>query len=512
MIKLKLSILFIFLFIASNNLLALTLNKMQVNSKQDEPLDAVIDVIYSKGDNASNLKPAIASKENYEANGLSRLSIHSDINIRLEDGASGAKIFLTSKEIVKDPFLDLLIQIDSEKGRVYKEYTVLLEPPAPKTSIKELIKDKNREEGVVEKKDEAIKVKNEPVKKAQQDVKNVKKLNKQKEDKFKILRSGKGKTLYQIARENKSSGVTTEQMVLAIYRSNPKAFSEENVNTLINNKKLRIPPVSYFENHSHLEARKILREQNTEWKKNIKKILKPKKIIKVSTQEDVKIKQLEKELREAKNKLESLLNISNTSKIEQKSSYLDEKKATDKILPKQEQAKDLVKEPTEQVGLKNKKEAFESESTSKEEVVDKEKIITQAESDEKNDDVFVSSISDIDQNKIDETEIVTPGPKGFETIHVLLLVLFFILLFGLFIVISRRKASERNQALRSFVDENESTSGAESSIDPLDLSSSKGVDLGNIEPISVPNKTEGYDKDATSQKIKKNNLPISDDD
>ena len=82
----------------------------------------------------------------------------------------------------------------------------------------------------------------------------------------------------------------------------------------------------------------------------------------------------------------------------------------------------------------------------------------------------------------------------------------------MFVVKSRRKASERNQTLRSFVDENETTSGAESSIDPLDLSSSKGVDLGNIEPISVPNKTEGYDKDATSQKIKKNNLPISDDD
>ena len=141
-LKFKLFILFLFFTVTSNTLFALTLNKMQVNSKQDEPLNAVIDVVYSKGDKASNLKPAIASKENYEANGLSRLPIHSDIQIRLEDSAKGGKIFLISQDIVKDPFLDLLIQIDSEKGRVYKEYTVLLEPPSPKISIKEVKRSK----------------------------------------------------------------------------------------------------------------------------------------------------------------------------------------------------------------------------------------------------------------------------------------------------------------------------------------------------------------------------------
>ena len=63
-------------------------------------------------------------------------------------------------------------------------------------------------------------------------------------------------------------------MVLAIYQNNLKAFAEENVNTLIKNKKLKIPPLSYFKNHTHLEARKILRNQNVEWKSKIKKIKK----------------------------------------------------------------------------------------------------------------------------------------------------------------------------------------------------------------------------------------------
>ena len=498
MLKLKLSILFIFLFIVSSNSLALTLNKMQVNSKQDEPLDAVIDVIYSKDDNAANLIPAIASKENYEANGLSRLSIHSDIKIRIEGGPDGPKIFLTSKEIVKDPFLDLLIQIDSEKGRVYKEYTVLLEPPSPKISIKEVIKVENKKQKLADKKDVAIKAKAEQEKNSEQDisavkeVKEVKELSEQKKVKSRMAKSEKGKTLYQIARENKPSGVTTEQMVLAIYQNNPKAFSEKNVNTLIKNKKLKIPPVSYFENHSHLEARKILREQNTEWKKNVTKIKKPKKTIKIGTQDNLKIKQLEKELLETKKKLKDAVSTSNASKISQESSYLDEKKSAVKIISDDEQALDI----SEQGVLKNKNEAPSIEKEDNKELVSKEKIINQEQLDKTDGDVFVSSISDIDENKIDETKIIIQENKGLETIHVLLLVLFVILLLGLLVVISRRKASERNQTLKSFVDEDDPTSGLESSIN------SQGK-------LSI---NEDYDKEVPSQTNKKNYLPIADDD
>jgi FimV-like protein len=443
--KFKSSILFIFLIFISNTLLALTLNKMQVNSKQDEPLNAVIDVIYSKGEKPSNLKPAIASKENYEANGLSRLPIHSNIQIRLEDGASGGKIFLISEEVVKDPFLDLLIQIDSEKGRVYKEYTVLLEPPSTKISIKEGI----------EKKDEVAKV--EPVKEIQQDLSTVKKV---KEVKSRIVKSTKGKTLYQIARENKPSGVTTEQMVLAIYQNNPKAFVEKNVNTLIKNRNLKIPPVSYFQNHSHLEARKILRVQNIEWKSKLKKIIKPKIQKKIINKDAIKIEQLEKELVEAKKKLEDISRLN----IESKNNSIEELNT-----PLKENLEDL------------------SEEKSTTEEVDE--------------GVFVSSISDIDENKIEETEIDATDSKGFKTIHVLLLVLFVVLLFGLFILISRRKVSERNQTLSSFVNDNQYPEPSEKNPEEVDQS---------YKPV---NESENVNKSQEQESInsKKNYLPIADD-
>jgi FimV-like protein len=467
---------FIYLFFTSSNLLALTLNKMQVNSKQDEPLNAFIDVTFSKGDKVSNLKPAIASTANYEAQGISRLPIHSDIQIRFEGNENGAKLFLTSNEIIKDPFLDLLIQIDSEKGRIYKEYTVLIDPPAVKKSIKEVIEVKSNDNEEIEK----IKVQIGPVKNSKKDiesvekvvaVKEVKKPIKEKEVKFKIVKSKNGKTLYQIARENKPSGVTTEQMVLAIYKNNPKAFSEKNVNTLIKNRKLKIPPVSYFKNNSHLEARKILRDHNVKWKDKLKKtnkLIKQKKIINKDAE---KIDQLERELSEAKKKLEDISRLN----IESENNSI--KPLKDKsVIEKEDQT------PEEEFG--------------------------QAQEGDRNDEgVFVSSISDIDENKIDETEIDIPKSKGLETIHVLLLTFFAVLLFGLFVVISRRKVSERNQTLRSFVDENQPISNSESAINPQGkINIDDGInDKGFIDEQEKSQEQGGIND-------KKNYPPIADDD
>ena len=435
--KLKLFILLFYFIFNSQNLFALQLGKINVSSKQDEPLSAVIDVIFSKNDKVKNLKPAIASKENYEANGISRLPIHSNIDINIEESGNGAKIFLTSKEIVKDPFLDLLIQIDSEKGRVYREYTILLDPPSPKAikkeeiSPKEEVNNSNKVDEIdktkievseteilpekeIESPKEIVTKKDTPIEKVKNELEKIK---------AKEVKSSSGKTLYQIARENKPSGVTVEQMVLGIFKNNPNAFSEENVNTLIKNKILKLPSLDYFDDHTHIEARKILRDQNIEWKQKTKKINKPKNEKKAPNLDKDKIKELEKELIETKKKLEDATNLN--KKVDDQIKEIDKVSDADNNISKKD-------------SLANKK------------IEEKDKTNNQEKSNKQDDAVFISSISDVDENKIVEEVIDTQVSNGLETIHVLLLILFFILLFGLFVVISRRKSFERTQKLSNF--------------------------------------------------------------
>ena len=115
--------------------------------------------------------------------------------------------------------------------------------------------------------------------------------------------------------------------------------------------------------------------------------------------------------------------------------------------------------------------------------------------DEKNDGVFISSISDIDEDKIEETEIDIQANKGLETIHILLLILFFILLFGLFVVTSRRKANERNYKLRNFNNDSENDKATDSYSDTNNTNQSQQTDVNELDNQSgIDNESNKDDK------------------
>jgi pilus assembly protein FimV len=100
---------------------ALQLGKISVNSKQEQPLNADIEVILTKADDVTELVPSIASKEDFESQGIERLPVHANINANFVKNSEG-KIYLKLKSSnpVKDPFLDLLIQIYSHKVINYR--------------------------------------------------------------------------------------------------------------------------------------------------------------------------------------------------------------------------------------------------------------------------------------------------------------------------------------------------------------------------------------------------------
>ena len=127
-------------------------------------------------------------------------------------------------------------------------------------------------------------------------------------DELKTVKSVPGKTLYQIGRENSLSGITLEQMVVGIYQNNRKAFADGNINGLNKNQILTIPNKSFFSDLSHLEARKILKSQNDEWKKLTQpKVKENKPTEKVESNiENEKIENLEQKLAEAEQKLKKL--------------------------------------------------------------------------------------------------------------------------------------------------------------------------------------------------------------
>lgn len=244
---------FIFVLAFLTNANALQIGNYNLLSKQNSPLSMEVELFLAKEDKVSSLKPAIASKADYESAGLQRLPIHDDIQLKLNQSNKQFFVKLSSKNPVEDSYLDILLEVTSEKGRTLREFTVLLDPadstkaPEPKVQKKEI--------KVAEAEPEKEAVRAEPLKKEVVD-----------EPKTKSVTSKRGKTLFQIARENSISGVTTHQMVVAIFQINPKAFAKNNINGLEVGQKLTLPTRPYFDKLSHLQAREILKEQNLEWK------------------------------------------------------------------------------------------------------------------------------------------------------------------------------------------------------------------------------------------------------
>ena len=259
----KLLLLFIILFPLIGQ--ALQLGKIVVTSSQGQPLNAEIEMMLAPGEDASKLQTSLASKENYESQGIERLPIHNNISVELQKNERGLTVLkLKSTQPVPEPFLDLLIQVDSAKGRNYREYTILLDPPEIPIIQQEKIV-------AVDKKDPPLMNDKKDTKESiEKEVKiSPKSLEKNKSSDFsaKSITVKSADTIYKIARENKIPGITTEQMVIGIFNLNELAFTNKNINGLEVGQKIVLPTKDDFMNLSHAKAMAEIKIQSAQWNK-----------------------------------------------------------------------------------------------------------------------------------------------------------------------------------------------------------------------------------------------------
>ncbi len=110
---------------------ALVLGRLNVLSALGEPLQAEIDVPQLSNEEADSLRTELASPEAFRAAGLEYNSALIGMQLTLQRRPGNrAVIRVTSNRPVNDPFVDLILQLTWSSGRVVRDYTVLLDPPA----------------------------------------------------------------------------------------------------------------------------------------------------------------------------------------------------------------------------------------------------------------------------------------------------------------------------------------------------------------------------------------------
>jgi pilus assembly protein FimV len=117
--------------VASTNASAFALGQLKVQSALGEPLRAEIDVTEMAASEAESLKINVAGADAFKNAGVPYNAALSDVKATLQRRAGGQYVVrLTGTRPLNDPFIDLLLEANGSSGRMVRDYTVLLDPPA----------------------------------------------------------------------------------------------------------------------------------------------------------------------------------------------------------------------------------------------------------------------------------------------------------------------------------------------------------------------------------------------
>src|SRR5260221_3694887 len=110
--------------------MALGLGDIHLKSALNAPLDAEIDVTATE-DELAGLKVILASRESFTRYGLDYPAYLSTVTLVPAKAADGRDVLrVRSADVVTEPFATLLIEASWARGRLVREYTVLLDPPS----------------------------------------------------------------------------------------------------------------------------------------------------------------------------------------------------------------------------------------------------------------------------------------------------------------------------------------------------------------------------------------------
>lgn len=239
---------------------ALGLGEITTNSVLNQPFDAEIRLLSVPPGELDGVKVSLADLDAFKRADVDRPFLLSKLKFETERKANGeAVVKVFSRSLIQEPFLNFLVEVNWPKGRMVREFTVLLDPPlttgrkaravsAPSASTVSSSTGSGR----------AMQPQRVPVTAADGEYGPVK-IN---------------ETLWQIADRYRPNGISVQQMMQAVLAANSQAFYANNINNLKAGSILRIPEKDEI-SISHAQAVSLSAEQYRDWKQGVSKPVKP---------------------------------------------------------------------------------------------------------------------------------------------------------------------------------------------------------------------------------------------
>ncbi|MEM9398175.1 MAG: FimV/HubP family polar landmark protein, partial [Pseudomonadota bacterium] len=263
--------------LASSHVLALGLGELNMRSFLNEPLQAEVELLDTRALTADDVRIRLAGVEDFERLGIDRDYFLTSIQFEVAiDEASGRGVIrLSTEEAVLEPFLDLIIEARWPSGRLLREYTILVDPPAFRQEVV-TVSAKERVEELEARKDVA------PKSKEPQEVSTGDRIRRREStlapgempardfsaetvgtptpgNRYMVRRD---ETLWQIASQGKPGGISVQQAMLDIQRLNPEAFINGNINRIKAGYIIYLPAAGEISSDDLAAALEEVREQN----------------------------------------------------------------------------------------------------------------------------------------------------------------------------------------------------------------------------------------------------------
>jgi pilus assembly protein FimV len=258
-------------------LYALGLGEIRLNSALNQPFDAEIELLSPTPEELGSLRVQLASQDVFSRYGIDRPQYLSNFEFAVSRGRDGkAAIKVTSTRSVTEPYVTLLVEASWARGRLVREYTVLLDPPvfmpsqetpAPVTTPQSA----TTAEGRIERQPTpAPQPAPRPAPVPAPEAAPAQRIEEPASEQIIAAPGGeyvvqRNDTLSKIAQAvNPGPRRVNNQTMIALFRANPQAFSG-NINRLRAGSVLRIPELSEIEAIPVDEASAEVSRQIAEW-------------------------------------------------------------------------------------------------------------------------------------------------------------------------------------------------------------------------------------------------------
>lgn len=224
--------------------LPLSIGDIELHSALNQNLNAEIRLHVSPGENPADVSVRLAPPEKFDQAGIPWSYFLTKIKFESVVQANGTVIVkVTSKETLTEPFLDFLLEVSWPQGSQFREFTLLIDPPASyEQPVIPVAESSGYRVEPLEEIERPVRKATRPAVRKAKSVEAASDVSPQTPTSGEYGPTQRSDTLWSIAtRLGSERGVPAKQMLTALYKANPEAFNRNDMDLLKSGVTLKIP-------------------------------------------------------------------------------------------------------------------------------------------------------------------------------------------------------------------------------------------------------------------------------